>query len=65
MHKGYHEAEQHQEEESADTVAVNHVGCEGWTSDRARSFQNSTRGNFKMTLGEEREESTGVGELGD
>lgn len=29
MYKGYHEAKEHQEEESADTAAVDHGGCEG------------------------------------
>lgn len=41
MYKGYQEAEEHQEEESADTAAVNHGGCEG----QDVRLQNSS--NFK------------------
>lgn len=28
MYKGHHQAEEHQEEESADAAAVDHAGCE-------------------------------------
>lgn len=59
MYKGYQEAQEHQEEESADTAAVNHGGREGMVmSDRAKASPRKLL-NQQLTLGEEQEKSRG------
>ncbi|KAF0046943.1 hypothetical protein F2P81_000576 [Scophthalmus maximus] len=48
MYKGYQEAEEPQQDQSADAAAAaNHGGCDGRQSDRAKRLRNSSSSDFK------------------